>query len=329
MAILAKGHDKSHDDKRRDTVIKTVILLILAFIIFVLATIAWFTMNKSTTSAGMSVKAGNTGFELHVADGDIGYRDLYELIGLTPNDNTDTDSSAAGQMISWRMADGDSELKPGSEGVLEFTVTPAGTTLKYSLDLLAYTATTHVETEDEVETEVIDALTEIPNDDSSAGEAAAVDYINKHIMYFTHRTGTAQTGYTYSGFISDKADFELELTNGAGTIYWIWPNTIGQIMLESTDTSYITGVPVLDTTDSEQYSEDRAALTAYMKTNASSFFSGSDPYSTLIDTLYTKRGNGQSYKTEFDLLSEGYNMADQTIGNHIDYVLIHLLAQLR
>ena len=322
------GKDRVYN-KKRDVVVKTAILFFLAFILFILATIAWFAMNKNTGAGGMGVTPANNGFELSVAGGDIGFDDLYSKIPLTPGSGTTTDGSANGQMIVWRMEDGDDELKPGSQGTLSFTVTPAGTSLVYSLDLTAYKAETHIETEGDDETVVIDSLIEIPNETSTANENAAAAYINNHIMYFTSRSGSSNADYVYSGFISDTSDFELVLQNGVGTIYWIWPDTIGQIMLEDTDTTYITGTPVLDTTDRTQYDADRAAVTAFMKANESSFFSGSESYSDLIDSLYVKREDDESYMVEFDKLSEGYNAADQMIGNNIDYVLVHMTAIMK
>ena len=133
MAFLAKGHDKSHDDKRRDTVIKTVILLILAFIIFVLATIAWFTMNKSTSAAGMSVKASSDYFEIATI-GDNGVRNDEQITLLAPEYQYGTaktidgdeyyTSEGTGGSLKLRYTSGDSEIAPGGNGELSLYVIP-------------------------------------------------------------------------------------------------------------------------------------------------------------------------------------------------------------
>jgi len=150
MAILAKGHDKSHDDKRRDTVIKTVILLILAFIIFVLATIAWFTMNKSTSAAGMSVKASSDLFEIATI-GDNGVRNDEQITLLAPEYKYGTaktidgdeyyTSEGTGGSLKLRYTANDSEIAPGGNGKLSLYVIPkidSGFDVTVSLNVIAY-----------------------------------------------------------------------------------------------------------------------------------------------------------------------------------------------
>lgn len=320
--------------KRKAKLIKLGAMLALIVITLIFVTIAWFTMNRETSTGGMNIQAGYNGFELRVSGDTIGFSELYQYLdsGLTGNSGTITTTGEGGQVISWRMADGDDSVRPGSQGALEFEVISDRTDLsglKYTLQLTAFEATTHtVTTTDEhdnmVTTEVVDSLTPIASPAYSGTTLNAANYINGHVLFFTGRSGSSKDNYKYYGFIDDKEDFELALNNGAGIIYWIWPNTLGQITLDSTDTGYISGTPVLDST-AASYSTDRTNLTTYLKSNASSIFSGSENYSSLIDAMYTNKDGALSYKTEFDKLSEGYNAADQTIGNYVDYILVHMV----
>lgn len=332
MTTVRQTSSKRRDNERRNIIIKFVIMMVLGVVLFILATIAWFSTNTDTDSRGMGIATKADGFELSVSNsGSMAFPSLYPLLDSSIRGSDVTSTDGTHQIIRWRMADGDDELMPGSQGELQFTVTPADANLDYSISVTAYDAITHTESEtvgeDLVETEVIDALTVICSDEGYTGNAlAASTYLNNHILFFTGRHGTSIENYEYYGFISTKEQFELTLANGVGTIYWIWPNTFGQIALESSDTDYISGTPVLYS-GASSYQDDRDKLTDYLTTNASDIFSGNESsYSSLITALYTARENSQDYRTEFNKLSEGYNTADQTIGKNVDYVLVHMIA---
>ena len=328
--IRNSSHDS--DNRKKDIIVKTIIMLLLSFIVFIFAAVAWFAMNRDTTAGGMSVRMADQGFELRVADGTIAYNDLYALLDASVRGTTNVQTSSAenGQIIRWRMSQGEEEIQPGSQGVLEFDVISTGadvTAIRYSLHVSAYEAVTHID--QTTEEEVVDSLTEITSSSTSADARKGLSFINTHIMFFTGRNGTSADNYEYYGFISDKDDFELTLdANNHGVIYWIWPNTFGQIALLASDTGYISGTPLLYSA-AASYEDDRDAVTEYMQNNASDFFNGSDNYSSLITSLYNKRKAGTSYSSEFERLSEGYNSADQTIGQNVDYALVHMVANLR
>lgn len=341
-----KEEERERSENTHKRIVKIGSLALFTLVIFIIASIAWFTMNRENETDGMNLQSENNGFDLQVESGTIGFEDLYEYLddNLTGNSDTITNDLVGGQVISWRMSDGDESVRPGSQGELHFKVIPKGTdisNLKYHLHLTAYSAETHIEYETDefdntTQNEIVDSLTEIISSNYSGTILSAADYINNHVMFFTGRHGNTKENYEYYGFIDDKDDFTLELDEqGNGVIYWIWPNTFGQIALESTDTEYIKGSPVLYT-GYEDYEDDRDNMTAYLKSNSEVVFSGLENYSNLIGTLYDKKdgtgaysGSGpQSYKTEFDKLSEGYNAADQTIGTYVDYILIEMKADI-
>ena len=324
-----------NENKRiKSRVFVSCLMLALLLIMSVAATIAWLADNQEAKYNSIKMDAINYGFNLRVSgEGTIGFTDLDQYI--TGHDlgtgGTITSDAENEQVIRWRMADGDDELMPGSQGELHFEVvadTAVLSQLNYDIYFTAFEAVTTTQTQTDannntVDVEVLTGLNEVTSSSSSTLRNAA-DNLNGHILFFTNRSGSSNADYVYSGFIKDKSDFSLALNNGAGTIYWIWPNTFGQIALESGDTDYITGMPVLDTS-ATSYETDRQNLKSYLKDENNKVFAGSESYSALIDLLYNKRASATDYRNEFDLLSEGYNAGDQAIGSNIDYVLVHLL----
>ena len=324
---------------RRIKLIKIGVILMLVSIVMIFMTIAWFTMNRDVGTSGMGVKVGYNGFELRVADGTIAYDDLYSFLDpdLSANPNRITDNTANGQTVRWRITGNSDPLRPGSQGVLEFDIITDGTdvnSIVYDLALQCFTATI-TGTGD---TETVTGLSEITSSSShTSDEKAGANHLRGHLMFFKNRTGTTEADYQYSGFISDPSSFTLAPTLITGKtneytakIYWIWPNTVGQIMLDSSvvsDSNYL-GSGAVSVLNSAGETADRSAVTTYLKTNSATVFNGtpSTTYSDQIDSLYTKRTNSQSFSTEYDALSLGYNAADLLIGKNIDYVSVILTA---
>ncbi len=336
-------------EQRKNTkkrVIKLGAMAVLLLVVVIFATIAWFAMNENVGANSMAVRAGNQGFELSVSgSGNIAYSDLYSYIddnayGQTTLDTTN--ATATGHTIRWRVSGDDGDvIRPGSKGALEFKILTDDPNIpgniKFSLDVRAFVAETSMadsydEDSSRSQIQVVTDLDEITSlsDDSNAKEAA--DCLGSHLMFFTGHTGSGATE-RFHGFISDPSDFTLTATSdGEGgydaVIYWIWPNTFGQLALEPTDTAHIKpGVTVV--LDSTGETNDRSAVTAYLIANASSVFKGTANVSAKLGSLYDKKEAGESYNEEYSALSTGYNAADTAIGANIDYALVLLTAQLR
>lgn len=319
---------------QKAALIKMLAMIVLVAVIIIFHSIAWFTSSREVGCKDMQMTAAYNGFDLQVSgEGEIGFSSLYPYLEDELGGNTDTitNNNENGQFICWRMADGDDKLRPGSEGVLEFTVIPKGadiSKLHYSIDLRTFTEKTEVKEEEKdgktVQTQTITGLNEITSTKGSDEEKKGYRFLNHHILFFKNRTGDAESGYQYSGFISDPSDFKLTLDEGKATIYWVWVNTFGQIALTSSDTSYIkSNLPYLDT---EGEANDRLSITNYLKNNAEYIFNRNKNFTGLITSLYEKRSSDQSYIDEYEALSDGYNSADQTIGAFLDYALIQLTA---
>lgn len=319
---------------RKAALIKMIAMGVFLVVVIIFGSIAWFTSSKEVEGTGMQMTASYNGFNLQVENtGNIGFSPLYSFLedSIHGNTGTITNDEENGQYVQWRMTDGDDQLKPGSEGSLEFTVISTGadiSSLHYSIKLRTFTEQVEVSEEEEngktVQVQNIIGLNEITDESGSVDERKGSEYLKHHILFFKNRTGSVDDGYQYSGFISDPSDFELTLNDGKATIYWVWVNTFGQLALTSADSTYIkSNLPVLNASGE---TNDRSSVTAYMTSNADKIFNGSQNYSALISTLYSKRSSEESYQDEYDKLSDGYNSADQTIGGYLNYVLIQLTA---
>ena len=230
---------KEENQKRKRSLIKLGIMTLLSVIIFVFTTIAWFSMNVEVGTSGMQMSVGYNGFELKVASGTVAYSELYPFLNEEMRGNTDleTNTSEGGETIRWRISGSSDTLRPGSQGVLEFWIISTGadvSSLNYNLDIQCYTAV-------EGSGSTVIGLSEITETSGhTANEKNGANYLKSHLMFFEGRTGETEATYQYSGFIDNIDSFRLTPTLVEGKtneyyakIYWVWPNTIGQILLNS------------------------------------------------------------------------------------------------
>lgn len=337
--------EKERKKRLKGSLIKFGSLAVFAFVVWIFATISWFSSNSSVSGNGMGVSVGANGFELRVSDENeqsqgakIGYSDLYTYIDSSYGENDLLQTSADHDTIRWRMAGSDDKLKPGAQGELRFKIISSSAnidTLKYSLEIECYSASTVINSA--TNEEEVTGLTKILQTDTNMAQEKkdGVNYLKSHLMFFTEREGNSEANYRYSGFITDITDITLAPdANDEAVIYWIWPNTLGQIALDSSleaDRAYLSNgaVSVLKHDVCEPSNtdvpNDRDKITTYLKTN-SYVFKGSLTYSDYIDRLYSKRYSSTSYQMEYEKLSGGYNAADVAIGQNIDYVSVLLNA---
>lgn len=324
--------------KRKKSLAKFGILAFLSLIIWILSTIAWFAMNNSVGANNLGVTLGYGGFELRVSDENegtpgakIAHSSLYSSLDSSLSDNTDFQTSTSHDTIRWRVAGSDDKLRPGAQGELRFKIISTGAdinALNYRLEIEGYSAITEIENN----VETITGLTKIVQTDANTSQTKkdGVNYLKHHLMFFTSREGESEEEYQYNGFISDISDFTLTPNaNNEAVIYWIWPNTFGQIALDytlSADLDYL-GSGAVSVLNSSGESNDRNTLTNYLKTNQQYIFKGTNNnYSNLIETLYSNRSASTSYHIEYEKLSGGYNAADIVIGQNVDFVSVLLNA---
>ena len=106
-------------------------------------------------------------------------------------------------------------------------------------------------------------------------------------------------------------------------IYWMWPNTLGQIALTSNSNSQLNGIALVSDVIPEGESEnaEKAALKSYLNTNKTSVFNGVS--SSDLTTALANPDLPANFKT----LSTGYNNADRIIGTKVAYFMIEITAE--
>lgn len=183
-----------------------------------------------------------------------------------------------------------------------------------------------------------DARKELSNaTEDSVNCPKAARYLNGHILFFENWDSTTKyyskfipdTGfertYTFTandvaGTMSDSRKEELTVT-----IYWIWPNTFGQIVLDNGNKNLSTKDPAMfsSTTTAVNGKTPRQELTDYISSHGSYFFESTNTnlnesnLANTINTLSTTPDN-------IIPLSNGYNNADQIIGENVQVLLAEI-----
>ncbi|WP_295078961.1 hypothetical protein [Ruminococcus sp.] len=348
---------KSSDEtekKRRSSLIKLGSVMVLAFIVWVFSTIAWFSMNKSVSGGGMGInvdtgpfvlaaRGDNTGAISYTKSGGVYTSEpLYEMTGAVgAGDGASytysgvTYYTARGaDIIKWRLTDNydpaDEGIGPDSSGTLTFYLIPStdsGFTAHISLNMEGYKADVRINN-DENDAQhngsyAVSNLTRITSTDS---EYAACEYLNRRILFFS-----GGSKGTYTGFI-DKDGFDLtfadnEVTMGVPievTLRWIWPKTFAQMACISENTAdNITN----DTTA-------RAAIRAYIVAEPQNLLnratiSRNEALLKMSDDAgdQTYTFNASKAQTNLIALSEGYNLADSKVGKDVQYMLLSVTAE--
>ena len=162
----------------------------------------------------------------------------------------------------------------------------------------------------------------------------AENYIKGHVMFFENEGHMETTGdpgeeeivedssYYYTDPLINR-HYEWSTNNTEVDkihhipIYWMWPNTLGQILLDG-KYNMRSGIPVVK--DANNVAE-KTEMVTYLKNNKSIVFTNSTDISDSMIINHPTQAN-------FDLMSSGYNAADFAIGSNIDYFLIEVTVSL-
>lgn len=352
--------DKEYWQQERQKVIRDLLLFFVALIIVAIGvgTAAWFASNKEVSGNNMVVAPQDGMFELRVEDvaSDNVGADVY---GKAAEGNYASglkdgalsagayETNGENTAIKWRLTgayDGKS-LEPGTEGKLTFYVVPktdGALSIRFKIYTKGYTA----DQTEENGIYTVNSIAEISNaNGATADQIAAAGYLNGHILFFEHRETVTLNGkdvYNYKD-LCDTEGFTVDIGALAGgsvikgepvkvDLYWIWPNTFGQMVLSAADNGGLTSV----TTDENTLSDIRD----YAITQAGSIFKGvgSEPRAKMATAQTTDQGMVYTFDlavlksssvggSNYEELSLGYNRADQAIGTGVDYALIILTAE--
>ena len=200
-------------------------------------------------------------------------------------------------------------LAPGDYGTISFDIVPLTTE-----DLTFYISFTRRGLAVEKHENAPDTLEEVDNTDGT------LDYLRGHILLFNDRTQIGTSSYYYysdlfeddvivytmSEHTADRVTVNGE-THYRVTMYWVWPSTFAQIAFAEGDVR-------LHSHALFGNAADRADFMEYVADNNGLIFKDLP-----VGVSYTNAGDENTYYIE---LSDGYNNADQLIGDDVKYYIL-------
>lgn len=314
----AKEHISDIDadkNKRRTAFIKFASSAVLLCLIIFVYTFSWFTMNKNADVTGGDMKSVSLPFELKT-EGTEGFLDScldssYKRLGADSGVLTTAD----GQSIQWLVTKKnnannykDSEtnedgtgIHPGSNGTLRFWIVPKEQqTIKvnYNLKITPYKKQYPTYSDGKTDYDAEPSPVALGESDKNLA-----DYVDSHILFFRHYDGKY-----YSGMIDDDFKEEIKFAENSDgelqpyevTVYWVWPETLGNAVLENSSKGVI-----CKTTDGTNEVLEK------LNKNPGGFLKDYEGESKLTQDDITKN---------YSRLSIQYNNADEDIGDYIMFL---------
>ena len=330
---------KEDRQRRKKMLIKFGIMGMLTAVIMIFATIAWFTMNREVSAGSMALATTEIPFEIAAKGSTVRYDTQFIKADstYTYGDNTVlsgyymTDGNNPQIKIRYTPgADDITDFGPGSSGIIEFYVVPkrdGDLDVKIDLDTIGFR---ELDDNDKTIKRIADLTTANSGLEQSVIDQykSAENYLSGHIMFFEEPGDTSQNtqeGYRYyykkpitsGSFTKSFSNAQKDVPNKV-TVYWMWPNTLGQIALKDNSSGLRSDYPIVqDAVGADISGTDKAKVIQYLKDNkAAVFMNSSEITDADIDDAKTK--------AKFTKLSEGYNDADFLIGSSVSYFMIDI-----
>ncbi len=344
---------KNAEEFKRVYLVKLLTLLALAGFLITFTTIAWFTMNKETGTGGMGVLAASDLFSVEAVSAPgyhVGIYDDSTKSGTYVRDVLFDRSGKNMDVITWTITDDvavtdasgtttvtkgknigngpaqgfEGGINPGSSGEIQFVVRPnRPVDTRFTFYVYAYTGG-YDEHGDLDKTRI-----QLVGSDSSPDSLIAQKLLNGHILLFSEQDSNGK----YSGLISSDSDFyrlmeESYSTQTTVSIYWVWPETLAEIILDDNTQEHARNLRGKRSLCS---AEARGEIIGLFKTNPSWFLlnpeNGSYDWSGTFNSNVSDADIVNVINTNYALYSSYYNEADQCIGTYISYILLDMSAE--
>ena len=317
--------------RRRASLFKIGAVMILAFIVWVFSSIAWFTMNNDVANSGMGVKVGGQNFEVTMLSGsrDGIFKNPYH-IAVHDEDALYWQMTPTNNLINYNVYvddehPGDEGLHPNTEGVISFNVIPKkdSVDLKFDFEIIGYQALYNdVNNTPTDGTDDVLAMTPLSQLDGGDG-ITAQNLLNGHILFFEHRDDVTENGVTtvtYSTPICSDEDMHrlmYRTVTGKNTatpinIYWVWPNTLSTFVDASA--SGVDTIPFCHDDDSHGYNS-YTAITNNIEAFPQYYLKGTSSGDTV---------NVATIGAHYVSYGDRYDQGDNEIGMRVHYLLIKL-----
>ena len=273
-----------------------LLIVLVMLVAYASTTFGWFGSNSNAGASGMSIGVAGQSYDVG-GNGAASFSGIGDGSYLTLiKDGSDTDIE---------------DIAPGDFGRVSFDITSPtelNSTIVVSIQLLGLVG-------------------DDDDDDLSLCEDSNVlTLLNGHILFFENRIAIpSTTHYHYTNHITTlryntaahnpttPAQNDDHLYHYTVEFYWIWPRSFGQLVLDEDD-SRIRHKTVFDKNVS-----DRGDMLTYIKANSAFFFVWGNGQSSVFPT-----DDANYQNTHYVQLTNAYNNADQSIGDNVDYIVVHL-----
>ncbi|MBR6918173.1 MAG: hypothetical protein IKN38_08320 [Clostridia bacterium] len=283
--------------------------------------LGWFSTNKRVRGKDSVVRIKSESFELAVPlqsqkltafDTDEAIIDYLTTTGGYEflEETSDPHSAIFCRLSNDTPGSTDREVKPGDYGTISFDLVPKdidNIVVDFEFTMRGYYNNNN-------------SIVELPENSD------AFKLMQGHLLLFKTRTQiTGKSAYYYSDRIEgdllyDTAEHSADIVTVNGethyriNLYWIWPETLSQMIFDSTNPK-LTTLPMFDS------AAERADLLDFILDNKDKIFyqyPGVD-----LDTDFQSLADAD---TNYLDLSDGYNNADQLIGESARYFVVEINA---
>ena len=261
------------------------------------------------------------------------------LLRFDPARSDDPDTSDVDESIP-------PDISPGSSGELSLYVIPKtneSQKVKVSLNVVAFAEIDDMTVSGKKKIIEIKNASDFAskatavNNSSAAADAAdyvaAANYLKGHILFFGGQGDTTNASETLRYFYTLPYTERTFIQNiAAGNegkavkipIYWMWTNTLGQILLPNNASGQRSGYPIL----ADANTDGKTAIKTYLINNRSDVFTNNGEstisnINSVAQTVTSADFNSNAFKS----LSSGYNEADYIIGTKIAYFMIDVTVE--
>lgn len=308
-------------------------MLFIVICVMVFLTLGWFSSNNLISATNGSVKVGTDVFSISpLSDNTVSQNVFSDKLDEAEELTNKTGAMTWAMTPDYHMINvlGANDaggydttdlkelgIRPGAYGEIRFVITPSKPKVdaEFTFEIYAFAYQENSgEAEDNDELQLL----------NSTDNSKILDLLNGHILLFGKRSGTSGA-YQYTDFlISEDMTTRLKEAQYSGQetvkIYWVWPDTLAEILLPS-GSRYLNGkVPLCGN------SATNSAVKAYFKAHPEYLF-----YDEINQNNYSEikaASDISVYLTDghYEEYSSLYNNADQYIGTNVGYVLLYMNA---
>ena len=309
----AKSSNEDEEEKKATTfgLVKTFSMMVLALVVLIFVSTAWFTMKENVDVTGMGFKVLTDRYiitSLDDTDNGVYYADYHSKIRENEDETTLVWQVKSGSHLNNIDTTGDNVgIGPGSKGVISFYVTPTVDTtvdITFNFETFGY---------------VVNEVTGSGSGASGSGDytvdeidsVSLKNYLAGHILLFEEYN--PNTG-KYSKPIPLNGERKRVLSKsftGAGVrkqvdIYWIWPQNLSNIVhIDDVGQEPICNYP----------STDYNSVVSYVTSFPQFFLQGNWTGQTVREeTIHDNYSTYGGY----------YDGADNDIGSGVEYVLLRM-----